>query len=170
MPPTSTDRPPDPLRFERVEELVRAGHPDRVVLRMVAEEFSCHVNTARADLHRFWDEMALVEPEKKLHRRNVTRYKLESLSAEVLEEARITPDPKARAINYKTVESLYGRLVQLDGIAESDRLKADILRQKLLESFSEDELQRAIAVEAEAHLRAMPDAELEALIERRKGS
>jgi len=131
---------------------------------MVAEEFRCHVNTARADIKRLMLEMAEEDADKLVHRRHVMRFKLESLSAEVLEEARIQADPKAKAINYKTVESLFGRLIQLDGISEADRLKAKLLEQKVMGELSGDDLDAAIKAEVER----MPLDHLVAVVERRK--
>ncbi len=181
---TATDRPPDPKRYAMVERLVRKGYPDREIVHQVRDKFECSANTVLTDLRRLWRELREENAEKVQHRRNVMRIQLETLqveSREVADTARggftidgkegpvLIQDMKTASIALSASERIFGRLAQLDGIAESDRIKAEILKQKLLEQqgFTEEQLAEMIRVEVASAVETMPDEEFAKLVERR---
>jgi hypothetical protein len=181
----ATPRPPDPARYQRVEALVRKGQPDRVIVRMVAQEFDCCENTIRNDLRRLWTELKQGDAEKREHRRDVLRYQLETLHAEVREVAEkaregfpvmgpdgpiIIQDMKTAGMSLSTAEKLVARLVQVDGVAEVDKIKADLLRLKVLRDsgMTQEQLDALIAVEVKRAIEAMPVEELEQIVQQRR--
>lgn len=183
---SATPRPPDPARFERVVELVSKGQPDRSIVRVIAAEFGCCANTVRNDLRRLWTELEEGHLEKREHRRNVLRFQLEALHAEareVADKARdgftvmgpegepvVVQDMKTASMSLATSEKLLARLVQVDGVAETDKVKAELLRLKLLKEsgLTQEQIDSLIAEEVNRVVSSMPVEDLEAIIERRR--
>lgn len=171
----------------RVEAMVRKGHPDRDIIKEVAVEFDVSENTIRSDLKRLWNELRATEAEKRPERREVMRYQLESLQVEAREVAQqaregfavmgpegetvVVQDMKTASMALASCEKIFGRLAMLDGIAESDRVKLEVLRQKLLKDsgLTQEQLDAMLKAEVDKAIDEMPLPELEKRLARRRG-
>lgn len=167
--------------------MVRRGHPDREIVKVVSAEFECCENTIRNDLRRVWEELREEDAAKREERRHVLRYQLEALQVEVrdvAEKARdgfevigpdgeptVVQDMKTASMALSTAEKLFGRLVQLDGVSETDKVKGDLLRLKFLKEsgLTENDLDRMIAEEVGKRIDAMTAEELELMAAKRRG-
>lgn len=179
----ATDRPPDQDRYDRVEELVREGEPDREVVRIVVSEFGCCKNTVYNDLHRLWNELRAEANEKREHRRDAMRFSMECLHSEARKIARqaaagsemltkkgevvVVQDFRTASIALTTAEKASGRLALLDGLNESDVARNEALRQKLAGAMTGDELEAALWTEIERLLVTMPAEKWQTLADRR---
>lgn len=187
MPASITGHHPVPERYALVEELVRGGYPDHLVVKMVMAKFECCGNTVRNDLRLLIAELKETDAVVIAGRRDMMRYQLGALQVEIREVARvakegftvispegepvIVQDVKTASMALGTAEKVFARLTQLDGASESDRLKGEILRQKLLEQqgLTPEQLDAMIKAEVAQAIAAMPDAELEQVLAKRKG-
>lgn len=162
--------------------MIRLGKADPYIIRELAAKFDVHPNTIRADLHRWKRNRTETDAERRDAERLITSAQLEDLFEEVRDTAREIRKRaqesgddmaaaqlyKAASAEHKVAEVVITRRTQLWGTAESDRLKAELLREKLLGGKTEAELQVLIDAEVKRALESVPLAELEAIVARRQ--
>lgn len=163
-------RPPNQERFDAVMAMRAKLMPDADIVRQVAEQFGCHQNTVRNDIRRL-DEMMVEQDEKKREtRRAVLVYQMGLAAQQVLVEAQTAEDPKARAINWRTLfDSYFGRLGAWYGLSDETAAKTEILRMKWLEKLPPQELDAMIKTEVDKAIESMPVDELEQRVKRKRG-
>ena len=181
---SATDRPADPKRYARVEQLLRAGEePDHEIVKIVAAEFDCCKNTVRSDMKALWIELREHSAEKREHRRDAMRYDMEVLRGEARRISRIAStgfsaldregnpvviqDLRTASFALATAEKASARLALLDGLNESDSARIEALRQKLAAAMTGDELESALWLEIERLVTSMPEEKWAALTAKR---
>lgn len=172
MPPSvSPHHPPDPERFEEVLELRASLEPDAEIVKALARKYGVHPNTIRADLRRIDSYFAEKDEKKREQRRAIVAFQMAVCAKEVLAEARSAEDPKARAMNWKTLFADYfGRLVAMYGLSDEIQAKTDLAKQKLLEKMPQSEIDALIKAEVGKVIAEMPTEELEAIVAQRRAA
>lgn len=171
--PTRTDpyQPPDPERFEKVLAMRAELQPDSEIVKTLALECGVHQNTIRADLRRIDAMFAERDEKKREQRRAIVAFQMACAAKEVLAEARNAEDPKARAINWKTLFADYfGKMISMYGLSDEIQAKTDLARQKLLEKLPPAEIDALIKAEVDKVIKDMPVEELKAIVAAREAA